>query len=94
MHCTIVSYTFPPSTEIGGRRWAKFSKYLVKSGHEVTVICANNGINQEFYEKEFSGIEVKVLPKCYPEWLSGFTKSLREKLLYMIAIVWILEILI
>ena len=84
MHFTIVSYTFPPSTEIGGRRWAKFSKHLVQSGHEVTVICANNVINQEFYEKEFPGIDVKVLPKCYPDWLSGVTKSLREKLLYLI----------
>lgn len=84
MHFTIVSYTFPPSTEIGGRRWAKFSQHLAKKGHEVTVVCANDLVNREFYEKEFSGIDVRVLPKCYPEWLSGFTKSLREKLLYMV----------
>lgn len=83
MHFAIVSYTFPPSKEIGGRRWAKFSKHLVSRGHKVTVICADNSPNYEFYNKEFPGVEVKSLPKCYPEWLSGFTKSLREKLLYM-----------
>ena len=84
MHFTIVSYTFPPSTEIGGRRWAKFSKHLVQKGHEVTVVCANDLLNKEFYEKEFQGIEIRVLPKCYPEWLSGVTNSLFEKLLYLV----------
>jgi len=82
MHFTIVSYTFPPSNDIGGRRWAKFSQHLAKKGHEVTVLCADNVINDEFYEKEFPGINVKVLPKCYPDWLSGFAKSLKEKVLY------------
>ncbi len=82
MHFTIVSYTFPPSNDIGGRRWAKFSQHLSKKGHDVTIICADDEINSTFYEKEFPGITIKVLPKRYPEWLSGVTKSLTEKLLY------------
>ena len=84
MHFTIVSYTFPPSKEIGGRRWAKFSQHLVKEGHEVTVVCANDKENKEWYQKEYPGVEVNVLPKRYPEWLSGLTKSLSEKILYWI----------
>ena len=83
MHFAIVAYTFPPSKEIGGRRWAKFSQHLAQKGHDVTVICANDLVNSVWYENEFPGIEVKVLPKCYPEWLGGFTKSLIEKLLYV-----------
>ncbi|MDI1355085.1 MAG: glycosyltransferase [bacterium] len=86
MHFTIVTYAFPPSKEIGGRRWAKFCQQLVQKGQEVTVVCANDSVNREYYESEFPGIEVRVLPKCYPEWLGGFTKSLREKLLYFIYI--------
>ncbi|MDO8998169.1 MAG: glycosyltransferase [Bacteroidota bacterium] len=82
MHFTIVSYTFPPSNEIGGRRWAKFSQQLAKKGHEVTVICASDALNYQWYEREFTGIEVRALPKHYPVWLSGFTKSLLEKVLY------------
>lgn len=82
MHFAIVSYTFPPSNEIGGRRWAKFSKHLSQKGNEVTVICANKFVDRELYKKDFSGIEVKVLPPCYPEWLSGVTGSLWEKILY------------
>lgn len=84
MHFAIVSYTFPPSKEIGGRRWAKFSQHLAKKGHTVTVICADNSADHSWYEKEFPAIEVRVLPKCYPDWLSGFTKSVTEKILYMI----------
>lgn len=84
MHFVIVSYTFPPSKEIGGRRWAKFSQQLAKKGHDVTVVCANNADNALWYKKEFEGINVVQLPKCYPEWLSGFTKSFREKFLYLL----------
>ncbi|MBK7309201.1 MAG: glycosyltransferase [Sphingobacteriaceae bacterium] len=82
MHFVIVSYTFPPSKGIGGRRWAKFSQHIAKKGHEVTVICANNCISTEWYEKEFPGIEIRLLPKCYPEWLRGYTKTFKEKILY------------
>lgn len=83
MHFTIVSYTFPPSKEIGGRRWAKFSQHIAKAAHEVTVVCADNSGNEEWYNKEFPGVAVKCLPKHYPDWLSGITKSFIEKLLYL-----------
>lgn len=84
MHFTIVSYTFPPSKQIGGRRWAKFSVYLKRMGHEVTVICAGDKEEKSYYEKEFSGIDVKVLPKCYPDWLSGITNSVFERIMYFV----------
>ena len=82
MHFTIVSYTFPPSKDIGGRRWAKFSQHLLKNGHDVTVVCSGNLNEGAFYEKEFRGIKVITLRKLYPDWLYGHTKSLEEKLLY------------
>ncbi len=84
MHFTIVSYTFPPSKEIGGRRWAKFSQQLSRLGHKVTVVCANNKIDNNWYEKDFAGIDVRILPKCYPDWLSGITNSILEQFLYLI----------
>jgi hypothetical protein len=84
MHFTIVSYTFPPSNEIGGRRWAKFSKQLKTLGHEVTIVCSGNESNDRFYKENYSGIEVRVLPKKYPDWLSGITSSFFEKILYFI----------
>ncbi len=84
MHFAIVSYTFPPSKEIGGRRWAKFSQHLARYGHDVTVICTGSSVGKEWYEKEFPGIQFKLLPKCYHEWLTGITRSFTEKLLYRI----------
>ncbi len=38
----IINYNFPPTPGIGGRRWAKFSKYLAKDGYELFVIGALN----------------------------------------------------
>lgn len=38
----LISYTFPPYPGVGGRRWAKFAKYLAKAGYTVYVICAKN----------------------------------------------------
>jgi hypothetical protein len=84
MHFTIVSYTFPPSNEIGGRRWAKFSQNLKKLNHDVTVICASDYKDYKFYNENFNGIDVRVLEKKYPNWLSGITKNHLEKILYFI----------
>lgn len=86
MHFTIVSYTFPPSNSIGGRRWAKFSKQLCRTGNEVTVVCANDSVPKEWYEKEYRGIDFRLLPKYYPDWLNGRSKSFFKKILYWIAI--------
>ena len=84
MNITIVSYTFPPSNEIGGRRWAKFSIYLAKLGHNVTVVCAKHGGDKEWYEHEFKGIQIEILPKLYPEWLYGGNLNFQQKVYYFI----------
>jgi len=82
MHFAIVSYVFPPSNNIGGRRWAKFSRQLLKKGHKVTVITGLNKSEKDWYIKEFPGIEVLLLPKNNPDWLGGYPKTLWERGLY------------
>ena len=84
MHFVIVTYTFPPSNEIGGRRWAKFSQNLSRLGHKVTVICAENSDNEKCDTSEFNGIKVISLPKKYPNWLTGINLTLKEKILYFV----------
>jgi glycosyltransferase involved in cell wall biosynthesis len=37
----ILSYFFPPCNKVGGRRWAKFGKYLSKDGYNVHVLSVN-----------------------------------------------------
>jgi glycosyltransferase involved in cell wall biosynthesis len=43
----IISYVFPPYPGVGGRRWAKFSKYLAKKNIRVHVICSQNPFDTE-----------------------------------------------
>jgi hypothetical protein len=37
----ILSYFYPPCNKVGGRRWAKFGKYLHNHGYEVFVVCVD-----------------------------------------------------
>lgn len=37
----IICFTFPPVPGIGGRRWAKYSKYLLRNNIDVQLITAN-----------------------------------------------------
>jgi hypothetical protein len=37
----ILSYFFPPCNKVGGRRWAKFAKYLADDGYSIHVISVD-----------------------------------------------------
>jgi hypothetical protein len=43
----IICYGFPPFPGIGGRRWAKFSKYLSSYGFNINVIASKNPFKTE-----------------------------------------------
>lgn len=43
----ILSYFFPPCNKVGGRRWAKFAKYLKQKGHNIHILkveLPSNGV--------------------------------------------------
>jgi len=75
----LISYFFPPSNEIGGRRWGKFANYLAKKGHDVFVICAPRpSIESDLH----SNIHVTELAIKYPGVLISQPKTFLEKLKY------------
>ena len=64
---------FPPNNSIGGRRWAKFAKYLAKNNIVVKVIAfkpkRSKLTSNWMKDISDSNIEVFYLPSRYPELL-------------------------
>ncbi|GAB4447193.1 MAG: hypothetical protein OHK0036_01180 [Bacteroidia bacterium] len=82
----IISYVFPPYPGIGGRRWAKFAKYLHRAGHNVYVIAAQNPFeNISTFIKDIQEIpqeNIIYLPSKYPSVLLQYPKKFFDKLQY------------
>jgi hypothetical protein len=58
----IVSYIFPPKSGIGGRRWAKFSKYLNRMDIDIKVLTfqKKNDSNFSNWSKDIVEYENKI----------------------------------
>jgi hypothetical protein len=70
----IACHGFPPNPGIGGRRWAKFAKYLALEGWEVHVISSENPHqHKSAWTKDVisSNIIQHVLPFNYPKEFIG-----------------------
>jgi glycosyltransferase involved in cell wall biosynthesis len=83
----VISFTFPPVEGIGGRRWAKFSKYFLRENVDVVVLTAKLP-SRSVSEWEHDIAELKNQGRIhffdthYPEILVKTPKSLVEKVLY------------
>jgi hypothetical protein len=54
----LIICTFPPAPSIGGRRWAKFSKYLTRAGINVSVFAAkSNKGDKSLWTKDVEDIK-------------------------------------
>lgn len=65
----LVNFGFPPNDGIGGRRWAKLSKFLAKKGYEVHVIMAEKYTAKDSpwtKDVNHSNIKIAQLPLNYP----------------------------
>jgi hypothetical protein len=67
----LLCYEFPPYPSIGGRRWAKFAKYLARLGYKVQVIAAKYPLPQQAnsnWQKDIENpfIQVHYLDSHYP----------------------------
>lgn len=81
----LISYTFPPTAGIGGRRWAKFAKHLANNNWNVFVITAQQeGKNNSPWAKDVEDDRIKVFysKTGYPGVLVNGPKNFLEKLQY------------
>jgi glycosyltransferase involved in cell wall biosynthesis len=81
----LIAYKFPPFPGIGGRRWAKFAKYLSKRGYIVHVICAKNNLQEVspwFADVNINNIIIHPVKTFYPSVLFRSPSYWIEKVLY------------
>lgn len=87
----IISHTFPPSPGIGGRRWAKFAKYLDRLGVEVFILKEQRkiGKNQSPWTddiKELNPSQIFTYKTNYPNILQKKNLNFWDKVYYKLTL--------
>lgn len=77
-----MTYTFPPMTGVGGRRWSKLANALTELGVKVHVFCAESDKDEQSPWQIHDSVIVHRFPRKYPQILNRVPKSLFEKLKY------------
>ena len=86
----LICHSFPPYPGIGGRRWAKFAKYLHRCGHKIKVIASENPFEKKSeWLNDVKGLEVTCLPFHYPYVLKKESLSFPEKIAYRFALAYV-----
>ena len=82
----IISYIFPPFPGIGGRRWAKFAKYLTREGYEVHLICAVSKVMEKSVwmqdVMDNKNLFIHTVDAFYPTVFTRKSANIFEKLRY------------
>ena len=88
----VISFTFPPASGIGGRRWAKFCKEFHRRGIEFRVITADsNGTNQSQWKDDMEGWKGRVtkVDSTFPVIIRRGPSGFVEKLHYRLLLFWL-----
>jgi len=88
----IVSYTFPPSTDVGGRRWSKFIHYLKDLDYNITLLTKKPEEEINFFESHKYLNRVEFFKDNYPKVLQRVPKNIWEHLLYKASILYLMLI--
>ncbi len=85
----LINFDFPPNQGIGGRRWGKFAKQLVRDGYTVHVIKANpvEGNTESPWTVDVQSPHIHTYPvaRKYPQSFSHPGSGLMSKLKYRLA---------
>jgi glycosyltransferase involved in cell wall biosynthesis len=83
----IIVFTFPPFPGIGGRRWAKFSKYLLKENVNFKVQSTLQKSKQtSTWMDDVQNVEVEFVDSGYPAYLGVKPTSFFEKVMYRLSL--------
>jgi hypothetical protein len=86
----IISHTFPPSPGIGGRRWAKFAKYLNREGVDLFILKEQrkSSTNQSPWTddiRELKSNQIYTYKTFYPKILQKKHLGFWDKIYYKLA---------
>tara|TARA_B100001287_G_scaffold237831_1_gene210982 strand:+ start:8293 stop:9540 length:1248 start_codon:yes stop_codon:yes gene_type:complete len=85
----IISYFFNSPKNIGGRRWSKFYKYLVKKNVDLRVLTSSS--NEDIkYDKDLIKLKDKIdfVNFKYPKYLGVNPSNFIEKILYRLNLIY------
>lgn len=85
----IISFTFPPYSGVGGRRWAKFAKYLNLAGNKVEVIAAHSGFEKSStWKSDVENLSITYHNSGYPKFLGIQPKTIFQKIMYRLSLLY------
>ena len=78
----LISWTFPPNSGIGGRRWAKYCKALSLNGHSIQVIKSKTELNDKnsVWSKDIDFIKINVIDlevNWAVKWLHDYSSKFK-----------------
>jgi len=87
----IISYVFPPSKGIGGRRWAKIAKHWHQQGNDVEVIAGfNKNDNGGPWDIDVTALikknKIHYIADDYPKIINSIPNTIIQKLQYRLAL--------
>ena len=84
----IISFTFPPYSGVGGRRWAKFAKYLRKENIPFHVIASKRLEKTSNWTSDIESYKehITYVSGGYPLVLTSNPQSIIEKIKYRLAL--------
>jgi len=85
----IISFSMPPSSDIGVRRWVKFAKYLKQKGHLIKIIAAHEHDPETSpWLKDAECLEEDLFftNSGYPKYLGIRPQNFKDKVLYRVSL--------
>jgi glycosyltransferase involved in cell wall biosynthesis len=86
----VICYNFPPNPGVGGRKWAKVTKYLNRTECEVFVLCrkpTKNSISP--WDEDVKKCNIIYYRSLYPNILTIDPKNYLQKILYKLSILFL-----